>query len=170
MSDATGGGDDGTLPQWARSFFEEYGSPDLGELGDVFHGPLLDRKYGLRKDDLVEILLDSRMLPKEGPMDKGDDGRGRSSSIDILDEDRGFRSISRDAIVEVRLVTHLRKSYIEDEELLKFEKEDMKRRSEVHEMAEKTSEGTATICLGVSFWIIYQIWSVFPVKVEFRPK
>ena len=53
MSDATGGGDDGTLPQWARSFFEEYGSPDLGELGDVFHGPLLDRKYGLRKDDLV---------------------------------------------------------------------------------------------------------------------
>ena len=64
MSDATGGGDDGTLPQWARSFFEEYGSPDLGELGDVFHGPLLDRKYGLRKDDLVEILLDSRMLPE----------------------------------------------------------------------------------------------------------
>ena len=77
MSDATGGGDDGTLPQWAMSFFEEYGSPDLGELGDVFHGPLLDRKYGLRKDDLVEILLDSRMLPEgRDPMHKGDDGRG----------------------------------------------------------------------------------------------
>ena len=142
MSDATGGGDDGTLPQWAMSFFEEYGSPDRGELGDVFHGPLLDRKYGLRKDDLVEILLDSRMLPEgRDPWIKGMMVGGRSSSIDILDEDRGFRSISRDAIVEIRLVTHLRKSYIEDEELLKFEKEDMKRRSEVHEMAEKTSEG-----------------------------
>jgi hypothetical protein len=66
---------------------------------------------------------------------------GRSSSIDVLDENGEFRSISRDAIVEVRLVTHLRKTYIEDEELLKFEKDDMKRRSEVHEMAEKTSEG-----------------------------
>ena len=142
MSDATGEGDNITLPQWAMSFFEEYGSPDLGELSDVFHGPLLDRKYGLRKDDLVEILLDSRMLPEgRDPSIKGMMVGGRSSSIDILDENRGFRSISRDAIVEVRLITHLRKSYIEDEELLKFEKEDMKRRSEVHEMAEKTSEG-----------------------------
>ena len=77
------------------------------------------------------------MLPEgRDPWIKGMMVGGRSSSIDILDEDRGFRSISRDAIVEVRLVTHLRKSYIEDEELLKFEKEDMKRRSEVHEMAE----------------------------------
>ena len=45
-------------PRWAASFFENYGSPSLDELGDVFHGPLLDRKYGLRKDDLVEMLLD----------------------------------------------------------------------------------------------------------------
>ncbi len=130
------------MPRWAAGFFEEYGSPDLEELGDVFHGPLLDRKYGLRKDDLVEILLDRRMLPEgRDPILRGMMVGGRSSSIDILDENGDFRSISRDAIVEVRLVTHLRKAYIEDEELLKFEKEDMKRRSEVHEMAEKTSEG-----------------------------
>ncbi len=38
-------------------------------------------------------------------------------------------------------MAHLRKTYIEDEDLLKFEKDDMKRRSEVHEMAEETSEG-----------------------------
>ncbi len=142
MSDAASKGGGGALPQWAKSFFEEYGSPDLGELGDVFHGPLLDRKYGLRKDDLVEVLLDCRMLPEgRDPWIRGMMVGGRSSSIDIVDEEGEFRSISREAIVEVRLVTHLRKAYIEDEELLKFEKEDMKRRSEVHEMAEKTSEG-----------------------------
>jgi|TARA_B110000263_G_scaffold226854_1_gene218780 hypothetical protein len=130
------------LPPWAASFFEDYGTPSLEELGDVFHGPLLDRKYGLRKDDLVEMLLDRRMLPDDRDQCvRGMMVGGRSSSIDILDEDGEFRSISRDAIVEVRLVTHLRRIYIEDEELLKFEKDDMKRRSEVHEMAEKTSEG-----------------------------
>ena len=102
----------------------------------------MDRKYGLRKDDLVEMLLDRRMLPEDSdPWVRGMMVGGRSSSIDMLDENGQFRSISRDAIVEVRLVTHLRKTYIEDEELLKFEKDDMKRRSEVHEMAEKTSEG-----------------------------
>jgi hypothetical protein len=38
-------------------------------------------------------------------------------------------------------VTHLRKSYIEDEELLTFEKEDVRRRSSVHEQAEKQADG-----------------------------
>ena len=66
MSDATGEGDNITLPQWAMSFFEEYGSPDLGELGDVFHGPLLDRKYGLRKDDLVRSFSIVGCFQKEG--------------------------------------------------------------------------------------------------------
>ena len=130
------------MPAWAASFFENYGSPSLDELGDVFHGPLLDRKYGLRKDDLVEMLLDRRMLPDDrDPWVRGMMVGGRSSSIDVLDENGDFRSISRDAIVEVRLVTHLRKTYIEDEELLKFEKDDIRRRSEMHEKAEKTSDG-----------------------------
>ena len=140
MSDAGRGSGEADSPAWAASFFENYGSPSLDELGDVFHGPLLDRKYGLRKDDLVEMLLDRRMLPDDrDPWVRGMMVGGRSSSIDVLDENGDFRSISRDAIVEVRLVTHLRKTYIEDEELLKFEKDDMKRRSEVHDMAEKTS-------------------------------
>ena len=122
--------------------------PSLWELKETKHKicmvpqKKMDRKYGLRKDDLVEMLLDRRMLPDDrDPVVRGMMVGGRSSSIDILDENGDFRSISRDAIVEVRLVTHLRKTYIEDEELLKFEKDDMKRRSEVHEMAEKTSEG-----------------------------
>ena len=134
MSDASDGG----LPDWAIRFHEEYGSPSLEELGDVFHGPLMERKYGLRKDDLVEMMLDRRMIPDDRePLIRGMMMGGRSTSIDILDENGDFRSISRDAIVEVRLVTHLRRTYIEDEELLKFEKDDMKRRSEVHEMTEK---------------------------------
>ena len=134
MSDAR---DEG-LPDWAVRLHEEYGSPSLEELGDVFHGPLMERKYGLRKDDLVEMLLDRRMIPdNRDPLIRGMMMGGRSTSIDILDENGEFRSISRDAIVEVRLVTHLRRTYIEDEELLKFEKDDMKRRSEVHEMTEK---------------------------------
>tara|TARA_Y100001968_G_scaffold153565_1_gene140336 strand:+ start:781 stop:1230 length:450 start_codon:yes stop_codon:yes gene_type:complete len=129
------------LPEWAVRFHESYGSPDLGDLGDVFHGPLMDRKYGLRKDDLVEVLIDRRMIPEDrDPVIRGMMVGGRSTSIDILDNFGEFRSISRDVIVEVRLISHLRKTYIEDEELLKFEKDDMKRRSEVHEMAEKTSE------------------------------
>ena len=134
MSDASDGG----LPDWAIRFHEDYGSPNLEELGDVFHGPLMERKYGLRKDDLVEMMLDRRMIPDDRePVIRGMMMGGRSTSIDILDENGDFRSISRDAIVEVRLVTHLRRTYIEDEELLKFEKDDMKRRSEVHEMTEK---------------------------------
>ena len=142
MSDTERDGGINDLPPWAANFFQEYGSPIQEELGDVFHGPLLDRKYGLRKDDLIEMLLDKRMLPDDrDPWVRGMMVGGRSSSIDVLDENGEFRSISRDAIVEVRLVTHLRKTYIEDKELLKFEKDDMKRRSEVHEMAEETSEG-----------------------------
>ncbi len=141
MSDSSNGMEIGDLPDWAVRFHEAYGSPNLDDLGDVFHGPLMDRKYGLRKDDLVELLLDRRMLPEDrDPFVRGMMVGGRSTSIDILDEDGEFRSISRDVIVEVRLVSHLRRTYIEDKELLKFEKDDMKRRSEVHEMAEKTSE------------------------------
>ena len=102
----------------------------------------MDRKSGLRRDDIIEVLLDRRMLP-EGmePWVRGMLVGTNRNSIDILDESNGFRSIARDVIVEVRLVTHLRRTYIEDKELLKFEKEDIRRRSEMHEKAEKTSEG-----------------------------
>ena len=141
MSDVSEAHDYEKLPEWAIGFYEDYGAPDLIGLADVFHGPLMDRKFGLRKDDLVEVLLDRRMLPENrDPVVRGMMIGGRGTSIDILDENGKFRTISRDVIVEVKLVSHLRMTYIEDEELLKFEKDDLKRRSEVHEMVEKTSE------------------------------
>ena len=130
------------LPDWARRFYEDYGSPDLDSLDDVFHGPLMDRKSGLRRDDLIEILLDRRMLPDDkDPFVRGMLVGTNRNSIDILDQNGDFRSIARDVIVEVRLVTHLRRTYIDDKELLKFEKDDIRRRSEMHEKAEKTSDG-----------------------------
>ena len=130
------------LPDWARRFYEDYGSPDLDSLDDVFHGPLMDRKSGLRRDDLIEILLDRRMLPDDkDPFVRGMLVGTNRNSIDILAQNGNFRSIARDVIVEVRLVTHLRRTYIEDKELLKFEKDDIRRRSEMHEKAEKTSDG-----------------------------
>jgi len=138
-----GRGDElGKLPDWAIGFYEDYGSPDLASLSDVFHGPLISRKSGLRKDDLIEILLDGRMIPKDRePITRGMLVGTNRNSIDILDEFGDFRSVARDVIIEIRLIAHLRKSYIEDKELLKFEKEDIKRRSEMHEKAEKTAEG-----------------------------
>ena len=130
------------LPDWARRFYEDYGAPDLDGLGDTFQGPLMDRKSGLRRDDIIEVLLDRRMLPDDmDPWVRGMLVGTNGNSIDILDKTGNFRSIARDVIVEVRLVTHLRRSYIEDKELLKFEKDDMRRRSEIHERAEKTGEG-----------------------------
>ena len=130
------------LPDWARRFYEDYGSPALDSLDDVFHGPQMDRKSGLRRVDLIEILLDRRMLPDDkDPFVRGMLVGTNRNSIDILDQNGDFRSIARDVIVEVRLVTHLRRTYIEDKELLKFEKDDIRRRSEMHEKAEKTSDG-----------------------------
>ena len=59
-----------------------------------------------------------------------------------MDVNGDFRSIARVAIVEIRLVIHLRKTYLEDEELLTFEKEDIRRRANVQEQAEKQAEGS----------------------------
>ncbi|HIE80936.1 MAG TPA: hypothetical protein EYQ07_00100 [Candidatus Poseidoniales archaeon] len=130
------------LPDWARRLAEDYGATDIEMMQDVFFGPLIDRRSGLRKDDLIELMIDARAL-------RGDDEpwiRGMllatsRNAVEILDEFGGYRSIARDVIVEVRLVTHLRKPYIEDEELLTFEKEDVRRRSSVHEQAEKQADG-----------------------------
>ena len=41
----------GDLPEWATKIHQEYGEPKLSELRDVFLGPLIGRKSGLRKDD-----------------------------------------------------------------------------------------------------------------------
>mgnify|MGYP003318405812 CR=1 FL=1 len=50
------------LPDWATSLWEGMGSPDLSEFVDVHNGELLKRRHGLRRDDLVEILLDARSI------------------------------------------------------------------------------------------------------------
>ena len=39
------------------------------------------------------------------------------------------------------LVAHTRPAYIDDKELLAFEREDMKRRSKLHEKVEKETKG-----------------------------
>ncbi len=131
------------LPGWARRIHEEYGSPDLSDLEDVFHGPLLERRSGLRKDDLIEILLDARALPEDtNPWVRGMLLGTSRNAVEILDERGSFRSIARDVIVEVRLVTHLRRPYIDDRELLTFEKEDFRRRSSMQEEAERSADGS----------------------------
>ncbi len=131
-----------SLPEWAKRIHQEYGSPELDTLEDIFLGPLIKRKSGLRKDDLIEILLDSRALPKDSdPYVRGMLVGTSRNVVEILDENDDFRSIARDVIVELRLITHLRKPYIEDRELLTFEKEDMRRRSNLHEAAERQADG-----------------------------
>ena len=132
----------GDLPAWAKRFAEEYGAEDLDSREDVFFGPLIDRRSGLRKDDLIELLIDARALrADDDPWVRGMLLATSRNAVERLDEFGQYRSIARDVIVEVRLVTHLRKPYIEDDELLTFEKEDIRRRSNVHEQAERQADG-----------------------------
>ena len=132
----------GDLPEWATRIHRDYGEPKLSELQDIFLGPLVERKSGLRKDDLVEILLDSRALPENSePYIRGMLVGTSRNVIEIWDENGDFRSIARGIIVQLRLITHLRKPYIEDKELLTFEKEEIRRRSNLHEEAERQVEG-----------------------------
>ena len=128
------------LPEWALSIWETLGKPEVCE--DVLTGPLLDRRTGMRRDDLVEILLDSRSLSE------GSDEwvRGRligtnKMSVEILDTSGVYRYIARDVIVEVRLIAHMRPAYIDDNELLQCEREDQKRRTKIHEDVEKKTKG-----------------------------
>lgn len=130
------------LPEWARKLYVENGSPNLDENKDVFHGALIDRKHGLRKDDLIEITLDDRVLTKDDDRKVGGMLIGTTrNSVDIIDSGGNFISIARDFIVQIKIIAHLRKPYLEDEELLTFEKEDMRRRANVQEKAEKNIEG-----------------------------
>ena len=61
--------------------------------------------------------------------------------LEVLDEDGVQRFIARDTIVQIVLVAHTRPAYIDDKELLAFEREDMKRRSTLHEKVEKETTG-----------------------------
>ena len=130
------------LPAWAKEMWEELGSPELENIGAITSGDLLDRRYGLRRDDLIEMLLDARALPKG--MDPWLRGRLVSSgkmTVELLTEDGKLHYISRDVIVEVILVAHMRPAYLDDKELLAFERDDMKRRNKLNEKVEKESDG-----------------------------
>ena len=39
--------------------WKDLGSPDIEDLQSVHTGDLLDRRHGLRKDDLIEIQIDA---------------------------------------------------------------------------------------------------------------
>ena len=133
---------DSSLPDWAIPIWEEMGSPSLADIASIHNGDLLERRHGLRKDDLVEILLDARAF-KEGD-DTIIKGRLLSSgktSIEILTDEGSTVYIARDVIVKITLIAHTRPAYIDDKELLAFEREDMKRRSSLHEKVEKEVKG-----------------------------
>jgi len=118
------------------------GSPNLSEVQATLHGDLLERRNGLRKDDIVEILLDARAFTDGADiMIRGvllSTGKG---SLEVLVDDGTRQFISRDVIVKITLIAHTRPAYIDDQELLSFEREDMKRRSKLHERVEKESTG-----------------------------
>jgi hypothetical protein len=130
------------LPDWAIGLWNDLGSPSLEDLQGVHHGDLLDRRNGLRRDDLVEILIDARaLLPDADPWVRGRLISSGKTSLEILDGDGVQRFIARDTIVQIVLIAHTRPAYIDDKELLAFEREDMKRRSTLHEKVEKETTG-----------------------------
>ncbi|MBB69869.1 MAG: hypothetical protein CMB28_02040 [Euryarchaeota archaeon] len=122
--------------------WEELGSPDLNELQSVHTGDLMERRHGLRKDDLVEIQLDARAFREDDETWV----RGRllssgKSSLEILTTDGEHAYIARDVIVKIVLVAHTRPAYIDDKDLLEFERADQKRRTNLHEKVEKKTKG-----------------------------
>jgi hypothetical protein len=130
------------LPDWAIGLWNDLGSPSLEDLQGVHHGDLMDRRNGLRRDDLVEILIDARaLLPDADPWVRGRLISSGKTSLEILDGDGVQRFIARDTIVQIVLIAHTRPAYIDDKELLAFEREDMKRRSTLHEKVEKETTG-----------------------------
>jgi|TARA_B100001094_G_scaffold125140_1_gene121054 hypothetical protein len=130
------------LPKWATGLWKELGSPDLDSIQGIHKGDLLERRNGLRRDDLVEILIDARAIHSDSePWVRGRLISSGKSSLEILDESGARRFITRDRIIQIVLVAHMRPAYIDDKELLAFEREDMKRRSTLHEKVEKETAG-----------------------------
>lgn len=130
------------LPTWAVGLWKDLGSPSLDKLQGVHTGDLLERRNGLRRDDLIEILIDARaLLPDAEPWVRGRLISSGKTSLEILDADGVRRFVARDTVVQIVLVAHTRPAYIDDKELLAFEREDMKRRSTLHEKVEKETTG-----------------------------
>ena len=130
------------LPDWAVPLWEELGCPDLDANSDRLEGTLLNRRHGLRMDDLVEIELDARAHPKNHELRI----RGRLMSsgknmIEVKSELGDVSYVAKDVIVSMKLIAHMRPPYIDDEELIAYEKEDQKRRTKLHERIEKKTQG-----------------------------
>ena len=133
---------DSGLPTWAVPIWEQMGSPSLADIASVHNGDLLERRHGLRKDDLVEILLDARAFKAdEDTIIKGRLLSSGKTSIEVLTDAGQTVYIARDVIVKITLIAHTRPAYIDDKELLAFERADMKRRSSLHEKVEKEVKG-----------------------------
>ena len=130
-------------PDWAMMELDRMGILDVSDFQDILYGPIADRKAGLRRDDLVEILLDARSL--SGDMDPWIRGRlisSHKSSLEIIDSEGRFRALAREVIVEIRLIAHTRPPYIDDEELMTFERAEARRRSEIQEQVEKRASNS----------------------------
>jgi RNase P/RNase MRP subunit p29 len=122
--------------------WKNMGSPELEGLEAIHDGDLLERRQGLRRDDFVEIHLNVQAFAN--PEDAYVRGRliaSGKNSLEVLTEEGTCEFISRDAIVKMVLVAHTRPAYIDDKELLAYEREDMKRRSKLHEKVEKETKG-----------------------------
>ena len=130
------------LPNWAKKMWKDLGSPDISDLQSVHTGDLMERRHGLRKDDLVRVQLDARALRDDDPT--WIEGRLLSSgksSLEILTAAGEHSYIAREVIVKIVLVAHTRPAYIDDKELLEFERADQKRRTNLHEKVEKKTKG-----------------------------
>lgn len=130
------------LPDWAKKMWKDLGSPNITELQSVHTGDLMERRHGLRKDDLVEVQLDARALRDDDPTwIKGRLLSSGKSSLEILTSEGEHSYIAREVIVKIVLVAHTRPAYIDDKELLEFERADQKRRTNLHEKVEKKTKG-----------------------------
>jgi len=108
----------------------------------VASGDLFDRRHGLRRDDIVEVLLDVRSIPEgDEPWVRGRMMSRTPTSIEVLTVEGRHVYIAREVVVRIDLIAHTRPAYIDDEELLRFERRDQKRRSSLHETAERKAEG-----------------------------
>ena len=131
-----------SLPDWATPMWEDLGSPKLEDHLSVASGDLFDRRHGLRRDDIVEVLLDVRALPEgDEPWVRGRMLSRTPTSVEILTAEGRHVYIAREVVLRIDLIAHTRPAYIDDEELLRFERRDQKRRSSLHETAERKAEG-----------------------------
>ena len=133
---------DVNLPEWAIPLWEELGCPDIQANSDILEGSLLNRRHGLRMDDIIEIELDARAYNQ--PNELIIRGRLMSSGknmIEIKSNDGEVSYVAKDVFVRMKLVAHMRPPYIDDEELIAYEKEDQKRRTKLHERIEKKTQG-----------------------------